>query len=319
MHFLTVVAAVAAPLASSTQAPFLVMGDWGGQTTYPYTTPAEIATATGMGKIANSLSSTFGLALGDNFYTQGVKNVDDTRFQHTFENVFTADSLQAPHFTFNVLAGNHDHNGNVTAQVSYSGRSKRWSFPSLYYTFTEGDVQFVMIDTVVLSGNSDLDDGTELDGDQLPGPESMDAADAQLAWIETTLSNSNAKYLVVGGHYPVYSICEHGPTAMLQDQLKPLLEQYNVSAYMNGHDHCAQLIDVGDGVQYHTIGSAHYNDPSTAHASTVSSDQVKFHVGSQHVLGGFASVSVDSTGMTVVHRDGDGNVLYTAPTIAPRR
>ena len=87
---------------------------------------------------------------------------------------------------------------------------------------------------------------------------------------------------------------------------------------MNGHDHCAELIEgvTDDGVQYHTIGSAHYNDPSTAHASTVSADQLKFHTGSG--LGGFASVTVDQNGMVVTHRDGSGKVLFEAPPISPR-
>ena len=35
-------------------------------------------------------------------------------------------------------------------------------------------------------------------------------ADAQMQWIEQTLANSTADYLVVAGHYPIYSVCEHG-------------------------------------------------------------------------------------------------------------
>merc|ERR1711871_33875 len=85
------------------------------------------------------------------------------------------------------------------------------------------------------------------------------------------------EYVVVAGHYPVYSICEHGPTSFLVDSLKPLLEKFKVSAYMNGHDHCAQYIDIGDGVQYHTIGSAHLNNPDTSHKDTIPANALKFH------------------------------------------
>ena len=50
---------------------FLVMGDWGGSDKPPYTTPDEVATAKGMGKVAAANDAQFVLALGDNFYTTG--------------------------------------------------------------------------------------------------------------------------------------------------------------------------------------------------------------------------------------------------------
>ena len=64
---------------------FLVLGDWGGQETHPYTTPAEVELAGVMGKKASEIGSRFTLALGDNFYSEGVKDVNDKRFQQTFE------------------------------------------------------------------------------------------------------------------------------------------------------------------------------------------------------------------------------------------
>ena len=71
------------------------------------------------------------LSTGDNFYESGVKDVDDPRFQETFENVFTAESLMTPWY---FCAGNHDHHGDVRAQLMYSYRSERWKFPDYYYT-----------------------------------------------------------------------------------------------------------------------------------------------------------------------------------------
>ena len=62
-----------------------------------------------------------------------------------------------------------------------------------------------------------------------------------MQWIEDEISNSRDDYLLVGGHFPVWSIAEHGPTTCLLEKLKPLLEKYNVSAYICGHDHNLQV------------------------------------------------------------------------------
>ena len=64
---------------------FLVLGDWGGQPDPPYTTEAETSIAAVMGSVAASENSQFTLALGDNFYDRGVKDVNDPRFNYTFE------------------------------------------------------------------------------------------------------------------------------------------------------------------------------------------------------------------------------------------
>ena len=75
------------------------------------------------------------------------------------------------------------------------------------------------------------------------GPEDWLLAEEQWAWLETELAaSSEFDYLLVGGHFPVWSIAEHGPTSQLVERLKPLLEKYDVSAYINGHDHNLQVI-----------------------------------------------------------------------------
>ncbi len=51
----------------------------------------------------------------------------------------------------------------------------------------------------------------------------------------------SAPYLIVSGHYPVYSVAEHGPTQCLVDRLRPLLHQYQATTYLCGHDHNLQV------------------------------------------------------------------------------
>ena len=71
------------------------------------------------------------IGLGDNFYFSGVKHVKDPRFYFTFERTYSAPSLVIPWY---MIAGNHDHILNVSAQIMYSNVSKRWNFPDYFYT-----------------------------------------------------------------------------------------------------------------------------------------------------------------------------------------
>ena len=60
---------------------FFVIGDWGGLPFSPYETPSEVVVAKTMGKLGKKLNTSFQLALGDNFYFNGVQSATDSRFQ----------------------------------------------------------------------------------------------------------------------------------------------------------------------------------------------------------------------------------------------
>ena len=57
------------------------MGDFGGSPDFPYYTKVETGVAKSMGSIGDKYQTSFTLALGDNFYDDGVKNVKDRRFE----------------------------------------------------------------------------------------------------------------------------------------------------------------------------------------------------------------------------------------------
>jgi hypothetical protein len=97
----------------------------------------------------------FVLALGDNFYSDGLCNnetlapynnscpgrfdpragtVDDPRFAQTFEDVFSYPELSTLPFT--VIAGNQDALGNVSASIAYTSRSHRWRHPDYAFRVT---------------------------------------------------------------------------------------------------------------------------------------------------------------------------------------
>ncbi|XP_019850708.1 PREDICTED: tartrate-resistant acid phosphatase type 5-like isoform X2 [Amphimedon queenslandica] len=293
---------------------FLVIGDWGGMSDEPYYTVGQSKVASVMGEKAEKIDSQFTLAVGDNFYEDGVKDVDDPRFNETFEEVFTAPSLQKRWYA---ICGNHDYNGNASAQVAYTQKSARWYMPSFYYTeifnlsSSNITIQFVFIDTVILCGLSH----PKLRHLPPSGPQSSDLADDQWAWIESTLQQSTADWLIVSGHYPVWSVAEHGPTDELVKNLRPLLIKYNVTAYFCGHDHDIQHIkEDGSSVNYFVSGAGHLIDSSTEHEDKVPKGSLKYRYGtsSSSSDGAYNTVTITAQSMVVNFFNVKGEMIYTS-------
>ena len=305
---------------------FLAIGDWGK------VNDAFKSVTAGMEKVAKENDAAFVVLLGDNFYTYGIHGDDHSRqFKTVFEDMYHGEKLQK--IPFYAIAGNHDHYGNVSAQIAYTGDSERWVFPEYYYNKvfkipgTNGKtLELILIDTVIGVGNTDHNKRRFL---QPPGPAHVPTAEAQWNWLTKTLAASTADYIWVGGHYPVYSACRHGPTYQLISRLKPKLEQYGAH-YMAGHDHCQGHIDEGRGVQYVVAGAGQeccYADTNKDH---VPKNSIKFWMSGHHgssyqsmphglkPKSGFASFKVSAHQMTVSYHSHGGEVLFTTPPIRPR-
>ena len=153
--------------------------------------------------------------LGDNFYNDGVTSEYDKRFEETFENVFTASSLQ--NIPFYMIAGNHDHHQNVTGEIMYSNHSKRWTYPDYWYNVIFSvpsdpsiTLELVMIDTVTLSGMSNGYDYCQEVGISKEdcsihpkGPENPLRAQSQWQWINATMKGI-FEYVIMYMIYYVY-------------------------------------------------------------------------------------------------------------------
>jgi tartrate-resistant acid phosphatase type 5 len=71
-------------------------------------------------------------------------------------------------------------------------------------------------------------------------------------------ASQTATWLIVAGHYTIYSLADHGDNPELISRLVPLFAKYGVHVYLHGHDHVLQHIS-WQGVEYITSGHATYS------------------------------------------------------------
>jgi acid phosphatase len=234
----------ALPAQAATPAlPFVLIGDWGR-----HGTDNQTDVAAQMGKTAAAIDSRFVVSLGDNFYENGVTGTDDPYWQTSFEDIYTADSLQTP---WKIILGNHDYRGNVQAQLAYSQMSKRWQLPARYYSVAEtlpdgGKAEFFYLDTSPFLSEY-IGTTTDIAG--------QDTA-AQMSWLDQALGQSKARWKIVIGHHPIYTALtgkDHDQPDMIA-HIDPILRAHNVPIYINGHDHTLQSTTIR-GITYVTNGA----------------------------------------------------------------
>ena len=68
----------------------------------------------------------------------------------------------------------------------------------------------------------------------------------QLQWLEAQLAGPRDTFTLVIGHHPVFSNGTHGDTAHLVADWAPLFERHRVHAYLAGHDHDLQHLELAD-------------------------------------------------------------------------
>lgn len=258
---------------------FLVLGDWGRRGNWQ-----QQAVADQMAAVADTLECDFVISTGDNFYPDGVTGINDSHWLETFENVYSAPSLHIPWYP---VLGNHDYNGNTKAQIEYSQISSRWQFPARNYSkvydvggsFT---VQLVFFDTMPLLEDFGADPWRHLQ------------------WLDETLGETDSDWKMVIGHHPVYSSGNHGNTDVLIEELVPILEYHQVTAYFCGHDHDLEHLKPDGPTHYIVSGAGSSVRPVNP------TDITRF----SQSIPGFVVVRVYDKSFTLAFIDYEGNLLY---------
>ncbi len=155
---------------------FLLLGDWGkGGSTGSYgslevgsqkgtlanqKTYYQVPIARAMGKFANNSVNqpSFVLALGDNFYANGVSSSTDSMWSYLWKDVYLANypGLNIPWYP---IFGNHDYGGSTSAQIQrYIDHTDDdiWMFQSQFYVKKfkipgGGSVAILCLDTTTLA------------------------------------------------------------------------------------------------------------------------------------------------------------------------
>lgn len=223
---------------------FMVIGDWGRKGK-----DYQKIVAAGLGIGAMQDSSRFIISTGDNFYEEGVKNTNDSHFRKSYEDVYRTDPLNVRWY---ITLGNHDHKGNIDAQIAYSKQSARWYLPANYYEeeiLLDDSTRalFVFLDTTPLRDEiiSFSSASTELENEA-----------QQLQWLNETLAQSRAEWKIVVGHHPLFSVGEaHRDNDAMIGNLRQILEQHQVQVYFSGHAHSLQHLKPKGSVNYFISGA----------------------------------------------------------------
>jgi predicted MPP superfamily phosphohydrolase len=276
-----------ASLADDFSLHFLAVGDWGRNGEYDQ---AEVAKQ--MGQWATTHPNDFVISVGDNFYPKGIISEMDPQIHYSFENIYTAHSLQCDWYA---ILGNHDHVTDPDAQVRYSKVSRRWNMPSRYYTKEvslgkdKGKALFLMIDT-----------------DPMVHEEKKEEVAQQMEWINNTLKQASAdvKWKIVVGHHPYYTV---GPrinnydTLAIRKGLAKTFEDHKVDVYLSGHDHSLQHLKP-DGFTHQFISGAGSELTPVSTGVSYSRFQASEH--------GFMYFSVNANRLNVKAVNQVGKVIY---------
>jgi tartrate-resistant acid phosphatase type 5 len=244
------------------------MGDFGSGSDAQRSVAAAIVL---MGKAA---PFDFGLTFGDNFYPSGMKGTDDPRWRDWWETLYGPLGI-----SFYPTLGNHEWYSDDGAAAEIAYHSPSWKFPSPYYSFTAGPVQFFAIDTSEIS-------------------------EAQVIWLDKAISASTAKWKIVYGHHPIFAPEKNKKDGAYmkytQDRLWPLLRG-RVDAYLCGHQHAMAHMDPRDGVHFFLSGGG---GAPLGRVSKSAPDAVF-----AESTFGFLTLEADEAKMTIAIFDTDGKAF----------
>ena len=226
-----------------------IANDLGRNGYYEQKTIAEL-----MGVMGETIGPEAVVAAGDVHHFEGVVSTQDPLWMTNYELIYSHPELM---ITWLPVLGNHEYRGNTQAVLDYRNISRRWEMEGRYYTKVYDDngvsIRLVLIDTTPLINRYH-------NSSTYPDVDSQDI-DAQLKWIDKTLTEATEDWVIVAGHHPMYADTKKDLIEQkdMQERLLPILQRYKskVAMYVCGHIHNFQHIRRGnDGIDYVVNSSA---------------------------------------------------------------
>lgn len=288
--------AEAPPLPRRSGLRFVAVGDWGRDGMC-----CQRDVAHRLSQVQSNWAPKFVLNLGDSFYPAGISSADDPQIASSWADVY---SRNVPWYS---VAGNHDHRGSVNAQLKLSATSQHWHMPALSYFERHADVLFAFLDTTPMYYSHN-----ELRYFQTNFSTADAQTAAQIKRLDSTLQESDAKFKIVIGHHPLYSVGHHFTgepqnLARMRTHLQQLFERHHVAAYICGHEHSLEHTLV-NGVHYFISGGGSKVRQVDNHIP-----QNLFAIGRQ----GFMAFAIEDQLMEVFVVDMEGAILHSANISRP--
>eukprot|EP01041_Mallomonas_annulata_P004372 gene4372-8705_t len=289
---------------------------YGNDESSKYTNQVAVAQAMGhwTTAVTNSKPS-FIVTLGDNFYDNGVSSPSDPLWQTLWTDVYLTDhpSLRVPWYP---VFGNHDYGYGATGVRAQIDRGTNhdeygddyWMLPSTNYSRSfdipgGGSVHIVFVDTTTLAPTENKCCNSQ---GGVSEQRQQELIQNQLSHIDRMLKEAKAAsptWLLVVGHYPIFSAGSHGDTDELILTLLPLLVQYRVHAYICGHDHISEHLRY-NGTEYFVSGAGAMTDSLGKTESRVK--LLWYSTGRS----AFTAWTASGDTLSVMYIDSRGDVLY---------
>ncbi len=282
---------------------FLAIGDFGTGST----DQKAVAKALQTFATQHQINPTALFLIGDNFYGP-VKDgftADSKRWRTDIEEMYPTSAFPGPLYP---VLGNHDYHDNPDgekAQLTYAQKPNvRWHLPHKWYRADFGGDR-PLLTLIALDSNlpSVSGKGTDKKTGQPRASLTSAEAEAQHQWLEAELAKPRAPFTLVMGHHPLYSNGDHGDTKPLLTEWEPLFQQHQVHAYLCGHDHDLQHLEMEGKFTSHVLSGG-----GGARTRKLETPERQMPYGKD--IHGFTHLSVTSDRLSFAHHDVSGQCVH---------